>query len=512
LLTHNYLIRNASINAFWRGLGVISGTILDAAILAYFGLSGDTDALFAGLAIPYLLTSALDLQAPKILVPVLTRRTEEAGEKATVELVRILVTTFGVFLCAASLLLAALAHILMPLQAPGLQPGVIQLSVQLFQLLIWLTLFQGLAPILQSFLYTRHRYLVPSLGRVMTTCPAILVVVLYHEQLGIYAAAIGLVLGSIVYLLLLTVTARSQGLDCRLLWRPRDETTLRILKMFGNPVCGHALAESKLFAENFLASFLGGGALTVLRYASRIVEAISGVLLGGIVTSSLPLVSGYASEKDLPEMKRSIRDAVRLIAFVALPISCWLIFAGQPMIALLFERGRFSPEDSALTAALIALLTPYIIFGRIIGITQTPFYARLDTRTPLLSIIMFFALYVVTVLYLADRIGIYGFPLASSFACVMTALTMSFLLHRAFGPLGWKQLKPFGLRMALVMILTICAFSVGHVINAEILADSLTAKWIRFLVPTALGSISFLAASVIVGLLGKRHLQALVNR
>jgi len=153
--------------------------------------------------------------APKILVPVLTRRTEETGENATVELVRILVTTFAVFLCAASLLFAALADILMPLQAPGLQPGVLQLSVRLFQLLIWLTLFQGLAPILQSFLYTKHRYLIPSLGRVMTTCPAILVVVLYHEQLGIYSAAIGLVLGSIVHLGLLTVTARSQGLNCR---------------------------------------------------------------------------------------------------------------------------------------------------------------------------------------------------------------------------------------------------------------------------------------------------------
>jgi len=512
LLTRNYLVRNASINAFWRAVGVISGTILDAAILANFGLSGDTDALFAGLAIPYLLTSALDLQTPKILVPVLTRRTEEAGENAAVELVRILVTTFAVFLCAISLLLAALAHILMPLQAPGLQPGVLLLSVRLFQLLIWLALLQGLAPILQSFLYTKHRYLIPSLGKVMTTGPAIFVVLLYHQQLGIYSAAIGLVLGSIVYLIVLTVTARSHGLNCRFLWKPRDETALSILKMLGNPVCGHALAESKLFAENFLASFLGGGKLTVLRYANRVVEALSGVLLGGIVTTSLPLVASYAADKDFREMKRSIREAVRLIAFLALPISCWLIFAGHPMIVLLFERGRFSQADSALTAVLIALLTPYVIFGRIIGITQTPFYARLDTRTPLLSVVMFFALYVVSVPLLANRIGIYGFPVASSLASVMTALTMAVLLQRAFGPLGWKQLRAFGLRMTLVMSLTICAFAVGHAINAEILSDSLAAKWIRFLVPTALGSIAFLAASVHVGLLGRRHVEALVNR
>src|SRR5262249_29533609 len=190
-----------------------------------------------------------------------------------------------------------------------------------------------------------------------------------------------------------------------------------ILRMFGNPMCGHALAESKVFAENFLASFLGGGALTVLRYANRIVEAISGVLLGSIVISSLSLVSGYAAEGKFREMKHCIREAIRLIAFLALPISCWLIFASQPMMVLLFERGRFSQADSALVAVLIALLTPYIISGRIIGITQIPFYARLDTRTPLLSVIIFFALYIVTAPLLAGKLGIYGFPLASSLAC-----------------------------------------------------------------------------------------------
>lgn len=511
-MSTQYLIKNASISTFWRGLGIVSGAVLDAVILARFGLGIETDALFAGLAIPTLVTSALDLQAPKILVPALTRCTEDEGNEGASELVSTLTTTFAAILCLGVLVLSAFAHLLIRVQAPGFQATALRLGVRLFLVLAWLTFFQGLAPILQSFLFSRHRFVVASLGKFMTTFPAIIVVTLYHARLGIYSVAVGMVFGSLLQLLFLAVSATANGLSLHFRWRPMDSKVGDILKMFGHPMLGHVLSESKMFVENFLASLLGGGSLSVLRYASRIVEAISGVLLGGIVLSSLPLISAYTSEKRLGEMKKSVLDAIRLIAFLALPISCWLIFTGQPMIVLLFQRGRFSGADAAHTAMLIALLTPYVIFGRLIGITQTPFYAKLDTKTPLLSVILFFVLYTATVALLTRSIGIYGFPIASSFASVMTAVTMSALLHRTFGPLGWKLLKNFGIQMTVIMALTICAFVVGHLIGGRFLSESFTARLVRFLVPTALGFTAFLGAAFAFKLLNKRHLVALVSR
>jgi putative peptidoglycan lipid II flippase len=511
-MSTKYLIRNASISTFWRAFGIVSGAVLDAVILAHFGLGTETDALFASLAIPTLITSALDIQTPKILIPAFTRCTEDQGNEATSVLVSKLLTTFAAILCATVLVLSVFAHLLIRVQAPGFQALGLHLGVRLFLLLAWLTLFQGLSPLLQSFLYSRHSYLVPSLSKLMTTLPAIIVVTLYHTKLGIYSVAVGMLFGPLAQLLLLASTSVKHGLKLSLRWAPRDARVREIVKMFGHPLLGHLLSESKMFIENFLASLLGGGSLSVLRYASRIIEAISGVLLGGIVTSTLPLISVYASEKKLGEMKKSVLDAIRLIAFLALPISCWLIFVGQPMIVLLFERGRFSRVDATHTAILMALLTPYVIFGRLIGITQTPFYAKLDTKTPLISVILFFGLYTITVALLTRTIGIYGFPIASSFASVMTAVTMSALLHREFGPLGWKLLKRFGSQMTIVMFLTICAFAIGHTIGGQFLSESFAAKLIRFLVPTALGFSAFLAAAVGFRLLGRRHLAALVSR
>jgi hypothetical protein len=127
-------------------------------------------------------------------------------------------------------------------------------------------------------------------------------------------------------------------------------------------------------------------------------------------------------------------------------------------------------------------------------------------------VILFFGLYTVTVALLTKSMGIYGFPVASSFASIMTAVTMSALLHRTFGPLGWKLLKKFGMQMTVVMALTICAFAIGQFIGGQFLSETLAAKLIRFLVPTALGFTAFLGAAFAFRMLGKRHLEVLVSR
>src|SRR5579871_4054485 len=97
-MSTKYLIKNAGITTFWRALGIVSGAVLDAVILAHFGLGSETDALFASLAIPSLISSALDIQSPKILIPAFTRCTEEEGNEAASRLVSALMTTYAAIL------------------------------------------------------------------------------------------------------------------------------------------------------------------------------------------------------------------------------------------------------------------------------------------------------------------------------------------------------------------------------------------------------------------------------
>src|SRR5438874_272400 len=126
-----------------------------------------------------------------------------------------------------------------------------------------------------------------------------------------------------------------------------------------------------------------------MRYASRIVQAIAGILLGSVVRVTLPLMAKHAAANDLRAQRRTFLESIRLLTIVGLPVCIWLILVAEPLVVLLFERGEFSRADAALTGLLIQFMAADILLGRLVSITQTLFYANMDMRTPLISTVIF---------------------------------------------------------------------------------------------------------------------------
>jgi peptidoglycan biosynthesis protein MviN/MurJ (putative lipid II flippase) len=135
----------------------------------------------------------------------------------------------------------------------------------------------------------------------------------------------------------------------------------------------------------------------------------------------------------------------------------------------------------------------------------------MDTRTPLIGIAVTFTTYTVLAYTVSQRIGVYGFPLASSAATMLSAGVMSALLHRSFGALGWTTLKSFLLKMLGAMAFMACAFALGLQIGSLIPSDTLIERWFRFAIPTSMGSVAFLAGSCYFGILKWEHLRAIMK-
>src|SRR2546426_8623746 len=100
----NYLIRKTGVVSICRAAGVLSGLILDAVILASFGLGQATDAFFAALAIPILIDGTLSIQFTQVLVPILASIRKESGPESGWRFLSNLIT---VWLLAVSLVAGA---------------------------------------------------------------------------------------------------------------------------------------------------------------------------------------------------------------------------------------------------------------------------------------------------------------------------------------------------------------------------------------------------------------------
>jgi putative peptidoglycan lipid II flippase len=504
----NYLFRNAKNITICRVLATASGLLLDTVVLATFGLGVETDSFFAALAIPQLVTAVLEVQAPNVLVPVLTALNTGTAEGAW-RLLGTLSTAAVLVSSLLSLVATAVAAPFFPLLVPGLTANGVALAAKLFAVLIWLLPFRSLEIILGSALYTYHHYVFPSLSKLMTNGAAVIVVLLLRRRIGIYALALGFLVGSIIPVVLYLRSLRAEGFRWHPALNTRDEQFRKTLKLFLYPLGGHGLSACRELLENFLASFLMPGSLSAFRYASRIVQSLAGILVGGILTPSLPLISHYGARNELEEMKASLVKSIKLILLVSVPMCVWLVFLGEPALELLFERGRFTSADAALTASLVALMAPYILFSRIVAVTQIPFFAVMDTRTPAVSSLVSFVAHAAILIPLNRLMGIYAFPIAMSTFSICTSWYLFVGMRRRFSHNLLRDLRPLLLKLIVVSLFTGLALRAGKGFFTLFAGGGLYGRLAALLMSNALGGLTLLVSLLLVGVVSYDQIRAL---
>jgi len=505
--TWHYIFKHASTTASLNGLGVVSGLILDALILSAFGLSAETDAFFTALTVPLLITNIFAAQGPKVLIPVFSECFRRQDAAAAWELLSNLVTTTLCALLGVWLLGATLSVLIVPIQIPGLEPTTIAAAVRLSRLLFGLVLGQGLASILQSVLYARHRYVIGSSGKLLSNTLTISVVLLCHGRWGIEAVAAGMLVGNFVNVVVLAVALSTHGFRYRWVLQPFDPRFREIVGSFRYPLVGHVFSESGMILQNVLGSFLGSGSLTMIRYASRIVQAIAGVLLGSVVRVTFPLMATHAAANDVRAQRTTLLEGIRVLTFVGLPICVWLILSAEPLTVLLFERGQFSRADAVLTGVLIRFMVPDILLGRLVSIMQTLFNANMDLRTPLISTVIFAVAQTALAIPLVGALGVFGLPIAVSLASLSSAVYMLVRVQGRFGPVGWNTIRSFLFRLAAACAIGGVGFAVGSELTTLTTVSYSAAKVLDLAVPSAFGLCLFIVGAFSVRLIDCRLLK-----
>ena len=493
--TWHYIFKNASTTATLGGLGVVSGLILDALILSAFGVGSQTDAFFTALTVPLLITNVFSAQCPKVLIPVFSQYFRHHDHAAAWHLLSNLLTTAFCVLVGICLLGVTLSAIIVPLQIPGLESKTIAVAVWLSRLIFALVLCQGLASILQSALYAQHRYLLSSSGKLLSNIVTILVVVLCHDRIGIQAVVAGMLFGNFLQVVVLVSALSVHNFRYHWVLKPFDPKLREILTSFRYPLAGHVLGESGAILQNVLSSFLGSGNVTVMRYASRIVQSIAGVLLGSVVQVTFPLMAKHAAANDLSAQRKTLLESIRLLTVVGLPVCIWLFLTAEPLVVLLFERGEFSRADAVLTGVLIRFMVPAILLDRIVSVTQTLFNANLDLRTPLISTVIFTVAHTVFAILLVGWLGVLGLPIAVSLASLSNAIYMIEKLQTRFGPIGWSEMRDFPFRLAATCAMGGGGFAVGTKLATLATVSYSVGKFLSVAVPTAFGMCLFIAGA-----------------
>lgn len=396
-------------------------------IANYFGTGMEADAYLVAYALPLVLYTVVTTVLPLVLVPALERArpdTEE-GKRLLAGTNTVLVLSLGTM----SALMWLGAPAIIRLQAPGLDVPTAHLAAELFAVMVSIVLLLPLAWVACSWLFSLKRFVLPALAKVVFNLVGVIALVAFAARYGIRAAAGGVLVGAILQLAMLIPSWVRGGLP---FWSWRDARSPQVRALV-NASLIMLPVEANLYlyliVDRFLASMLPQGTIALLSYADKVIKAFSGVTVAALGVVIFPYLAEMASVNHRDGLDRLIRFAIRLTALIILPVQLGLMAAGQPLVRLLFERGAFLPEDTALTT----LAMNYQLIGLFASALSMVFYRVLFAfqryRTALgvsaLAIVVNIALKAT----LMPALGFVAIPLGTSIAAVVEVLIVAYTLR-----------------------------------------------------------------------------------
>ena len=312
--------------------------------------------------------------------------------------------------------------------------------------------FVGLSALLMAFLNSFRIFAVPALASVMLNLSVIAFSFLaLRMQEPSVALAIGVLVGGLLQLAIQVPSAIKQGMTFRLGISFRHPAIRRVGKLMLPGFAGYGVAYVNFAVGTIFAthSLMPEGALMSLEVADRVMELVLGGYAIAIATAILPLMSEQVAERNMSELKQTISFSLRLVSFITIPAMVGLVILRQPIIQVLFERGRFTQESTAITAwALLfyAIGLPWFAAAKII---IPAFYSTHDTRTPVkVAAVAMVANIAFNFLFLYPlRNG--GPAAATSLAGALNFVVLYWIFRRRHGLLGTRETLRSGAKVVL---------------------------------------------------------------
>jgi len=175
--------------------------------------------------------------------------------------------------------------------------------------------------------------------------------------------------------------------------------------------------------ERSLASWLPSGSIAGIFYASTIVSVPLSLLVIPLTAMAFPrMVKAFG--QDRMSGLGMLRTQGLLLLCVSFGVVAIVSIFAEPIVELVFMRGKFSPEHARFTASILTITIwtlPFISLGRVF---RNSCYALSDYRTPIVGLGVQWLLLAGLGAALVPFVGVQGLALAIVAGEVATSVTM----------------------------------------------------------------------------------------
>jgi putative peptidoglycan lipid II flippase len=503
----------------------VLGLVREMIFARYFGAGFLYDAYQAAFTIPNVLR---DLFAEGALsaafVKVFTDYQIKKGEKEAWRLASLVMNALAVVLSVLVIVGILLTPYLVSIVASGFSPEKAQLTVTMTQIMFPFILLVALAAVAMGVLNTKGVFGVPASASTVFNIVSIIFGLGFAywlsgggwlsssdktaipnaaAQWAIIGMAIGTLIGGAFQFLMQVPSLYKVGFRFAPILSFKDEGVRKVMRLMAPAILGTSAVQINVLVNLAVVSGIDGGR-SWLSYSFRLMQFPIGVFGVAIGTASIPVLSRMASEGKLKDFRDTLSSSLNLVFLMTLPSACGLVVLGEPIIRLIYERGKFDASDTTMTAYALAGYSIGLTGYAAIKVLSPAFYALDDAKTPMIIAIASIFVNAVASFVFRDLLTPYGYghvgvALATSSVALVNFFALALMMRKRIKRLNGREIISAFLRIAAASAImsAVCYFSY-YFLHRQFGARSFLYTLIECFVPIALGGIVFVGTAKIL--------------
>ena len=384
----------------------------------------------------------------------------------------------------------------------ALVPGKIELTVLLTRTMMPFLILVATAAVAMGMLNSLDRFFVPALAPAVFNVCSIATTLALLPVLGrlgiplILAMAVGVLVGGVGQVAIQWPVLRREGYRYRPMLDLKASGLREVLLLMGPGTLGLAATQVNVFVNTWLATGEGTGAVSWLNYAFRLMYLPLGLFGVSIATASIPRIARRAAAEDRDGLRRTISTGVSMMLALTVPATLGLVVLARPIVALLFERGHFTPADTAATAGALMCYALGLSGYSIVKVATPTFYAIGKSRVPVVVSAATISLNIALNLMLVRTMGYRGLALGTSVAALANAAALLYLLRRELDGLHVSHMASVALRMfGAGAVMALVAWGVEYELAARLTGHGLAIQVARVGLAIVCGLITLAGAA-----------------
>ncbi|WP_119388760.1 murein biosynthesis integral membrane protein MurJ [Taklimakanibacter lacteus] len=500
----------------------VAGFIRDILTASVLGTGPVAQAFVVAFRFPNLFRSLFAEGAfNSAFVPMFAKKLEGGGEAEA----RSFAEDIFAVMFAWLLFFTAVAQIAMPLLMYVIAPGFagdadkFDLSVALTRIAFPYLLFMSLTALQSGVLNSLRRFVAAACAPILLNLVMIATLLLvrymgWGESAATgYALVWGVCVAGIVQFLLLYIACSRANMRMRLKWPKLTPDARRLIRLGIPGVVAGGITQVNILIATMIATTIDR-AVSYLYYADRVYQLPLGVVGVAIGVVLLPEMSRKLRAGDEAGALLSQNRSLEFALFLTLPATIALIAIPFAIVNVCFEHGVFTRSDSIATSYALAAFAAGLPAFVINKVFSPGFFAREDTKRPMMFAITSVVINVVSSLILSRFIGHVGIAVSTALAAWVNATLLGVTLARRGHFTADERLRRRLPRIIAASLVMGAMLLGAFYYSAPIFTDS-HPLWLRALVLlglVALGSLGYFLLAHLFGAMKLSEIRKMMRR